>query len=71
MISCICNNKVMVIQRSSVELDEDAMVAECGELDLVMKFEATVTITAFNSPLLAEKTHLSLRMLLKSRCQCT
>lgn len=71
MVSCICNNKIVVIQRSSVELDEDVMVTERGELDLVMKSEATVTITAFNGPLLAEKTHLSLRMPLKSRRQCT
>lgn len=37
MVSCICNNKITVIQRSSVEPDEDVMVAEFRELDLVMK----------------------------------
>jgi hypothetical protein len=63
-IPYICNHKIPVIQRSSVDFDEDIVVAELWYLDLLMKLEAARTRLAADCPLFRGKTHLSLLTLL-------
>lgn len=45
------DNKVSVVQRSVVEVDEDVMVTEGGDVCLVVEFEAVESVLALDSPL--------------------